>query len=93
MKPSKFAQSTASLRRPSTMSEKECGSLDVWQGCLAYPPEGYTLSRWRPSLRERLALLFGGSVWLWIHAGGSTQPPAALSASLRGPFERSRGAS
>lgn len=42
------------------------------------------LSSWRLSLRERIAALVFGRVWLYV-ASGSTQPPVALSAE-RTPF-------
>ena len=42
------------------------------------------VSSWRLSLRERIAALVFGRVWLWV-ASGKTQPPVALSAE-RTPF-------
>ncbi len=42
------------------------------------------LSSWKLSLRERVAALVFGRVWLWV-ASGRTQPPVSLSAE-RTPF-------
>lgn len=42
------------------------------------------LSSWKLSLRERVAALVFGRVWLWV-ASGKTQPPVSLSAE-RTPF-------
>lgn len=72
MKPTDFKQSTKVLQRPSTMAESECQSLPVWcdgKQCV---------SAWKPSLRERLNILFGGKVWLGV-LSGNTQPPVFIS--------------
>lgn len=47
------------------------------------------VSAWRPTMRERLALIFGRPVWLWVLAG-RTQPPVALSVAK--PFGEQRKA-
>lgn len=72
MKPTDFKQSTKVLQRPSTMAESECQSLPVWcdgKQCV---------SAWKPSIRERLNILFGGKVWLGV-LSGNTQPPVFIS--------------
>lgn len=72
MKPTDFKQSTKVLQRPSTMAESECQSLPVWcdgKQCV---------SAWKPSIRERLNILFGGNVWLGVMSG-KTQPPVFVS--------------
>ena len=72
MKPTDFKQSTKVLQRPSTMAESECQSLPVWcdgKQCV---------SVWKPSIRERLNILFGGKVWLGV-LSGNTQPPVFIS--------------
>lgn len=72
MKPIDFPQSTKVLQRPSTMTEKECLSLHVWN-------DGkQCVSCWKPSFKERLNVLFNGKVWLGVLSGKS-QPPVFLS--------------
>ena len=83
MIPSKFKEATASLSRPMSMSEEECGSLYVYQD----EQSRYTVSMWRPSLRERLSLLLFGRVWVYVYSGGTTQPPIALSVA-RSVFDK-----
>ena len=46
------------------------------------------VSRWRPSWRERLSILFFGRVWLHVHAK-KTHPACALTAR-RSYFETKR---
>lgn len=46
------------------------------------------VSSWKLTLRERIAALVFGRVWLWV-ASGMTQPPVALSAE-RTPFSDER---
>lgn len=72
MKPINFPQSTKVLQKPSTMSTSECGSLHVWS-------DGkQCVSCWKPSIIERIKILFTGKVWLGVLSGG-TQPPVFLS--------------
>lgn len=73
MKPTNFKQSTKVLKRPSIMAESECQSLPVWcdgKQCV---------SCWKPSIRERLNILFSGKVWLGV-LSGETQPPVYVTA-------------
>jgi hypothetical protein len=63
------------LQKPESMTDEECGPLAVCQD----PAGKCCLSCWKPSLRERLSLLFFGRVWVWIYSG-RTQPPIALEA-------------
>jgi hypothetical protein len=72
MRPSRFPQQTTELQRPAGMTEKECGVLAVHQTGV------HCISRWVPTWRERLEILFGRPVWLWVWSG-QTQPPVALS--------------
>jgi hypothetical protein len=62
------------------MTEEECGTLAVHQ-----TSNGICISRWVPTLSERLALILGAPVWLWVWSG-RTQPPVALT--INTPFER-----
>lgn len=77
MIPSRFPEATCCLAKPPGMSDDECGSLWVHRN----PVEYTTLSCWRMSWRERISALLFGRVWIWVHAGGMTQPPIALLAS------------
>ena len=72
MKPINFPQATKVLQRPSTMAESECQSLHVWN-------DGkQCVSCWKPSIKERLNILFGGKVWLGV-LSGKTQPPVFVA--------------
>lgn len=72
MKPIDFPQSTKVLQKPSTMSDKECSSLHVWN-------DGkQCVSCWKPTFKERINILFGGKVWLGV-LSGKTQPPVFVS--------------
>lgn len=72
MKPIDFKQSTKVLQRSADMTDDECSSLHVWSD------GAQCVSCWKPSLSERISLVFGGQVWLGV-ASGSTQPPVFLS--------------
>ena len=72
MKPIDFKQSTKVLQRSSEITDDGCASLHVWSdGTLC-------VSCWKPSLSERISLVFGGKVWLGVASGG-TQPPVFIS--------------
>lgn len=47
------------------------------------------VSHWAPTLIERIKLLFGGGVWLYVCNGGKgTQPPVALQVGFARKAER-----
>lgn len=72
MIPIDFPQKTKVLKKPSSMTSEECGSLSVFS-------DGKQLiSCWKASWRERLSILFHGKVWLYVIAA-KTQPPVALT--------------
>jgi hypothetical protein len=60
------------LKRPAHMTEEECGTLAVFQ------TGQHCISRWVPTWRERLLILVGAPIWLWVWSGNS-QPPVTLS--------------
>lgn len=72
MKPIDFKQSTKVLQRSSEITDDGRTSLYVWSDGMQ------CVSCWKPSLSERISLVFGGKVWLGV-ASGSTQPPVFLS--------------
>lgn len=72
MTPSDFPQSNGTLQKPPTMTDEECSPLKVHR---ALSHNAY-ISCWRPTWRERLAILFGSPVWLWVY--GERHPPVAL---------------
>ena len=72
MKPINFKQSTKVLQKPGTLSDSECGTLPVWcdgKQCV---------SCWKPSIKERINILFGCKVWLGVMSG-KTQPPVFVA--------------
>lgn len=72
MRPKGFPESNNTLIRPASMTDDECGSLPVWTD------GSECISRWEPTRKERLLILFGAPVWLRIMSG-HTQPPVSLS--------------
>ena len=72
MKPIDFKQSTKVLQRSSEITDDGRASLHVWSDGMQ------CVSCWKPSLSERISLVFGGKVWLGVASGG-TQPPVFLS--------------
>ena len=72
MKPIDFEQSTKVLQKPGTLSDSQCSALPVWcdgKQCV---------SCWKPSIKERINILFGGNVWLGVMSG-KTQPPVFVA--------------
>jgi hypothetical protein len=80
----------------------------TWGICSGLPVmriEGCVVSHWRPTFRQRLAILFGCGIWLWVR--GQTQPPVSMNLGRAGeappvlpaidrtplPYWRNRGAS
>lgn len=87
MKPIDFKQSTKVLQRSSEVTDDGCASLHVWSDGIQ------CVSCWKPSLSERISLVFWGKVWLGV-ASGSTHPPVFLSGKnvfkSASPFQRVR---
>lgn len=79
MKPINFKEATKVLQRPSTMTDAECASLHVWSD------GNQCVSCWKPSVWERVKILFGGKVYLGVKGGG-TQPPVFVTGE--NPFNR-----
>lgn len=77
MMPIAFAQRTKTLAKPPSMTDEECGSLDVFEDHQSHA----LISCWRMTWRERLSALFFGRVWLWVMSGTVTQPPVSLQVS------------
>ena len=76
MKPVQFKESTKVLTAPDGMPN--CATLDVWcdgKQCI---------SKWKPSFRDRVKILFGASLWLGVMSG-KTQPPVFVTADY--PFK------
>ena len=73
MKPVKFKEANKNLLKPNSMSDKECGSLWVFN-------DGkQCISCWKVPFWQRVKLLFHGNIWLSIFSG-NTQPPVWIKA-------------
>lgn len=75
MTPISFEEATRTLGAPVGWDKERhgpCGGLPVWHEGDRY------VSCWRPSWRERFAILFGGPVWLSVVSVG--HPPVAINA-------------
>ena len=57
MKPVKFKEATVELKKPSSMTDDECGSLFVHQ-----TKDGVCISLWTTSFWNRLKFLFHGKI-------------------------------
>jgi len=78
MEPINFKEANKNFIKPDSMTDEECGSLP------AYQDEKYLISCWRPSIKERIKLLFAGKIWAWIY--GQNQPPISLG--CKSPFNK-----
>ena len=72
MKPIHFKEATIELKKPSSMSDEECGSLWVYRS-----ETGECISLWTVPLWQRIKFLFHGKLWLGV-LSGNTQPPVWL---------------
>jgi hypothetical protein len=79
MKPVNFKESNKRLDAPKGMSN--CSALDVFSDGMN------CISAWKPSVIERIKILFGGKVWLGVYSG-HTQPPVFVTADY--PFEKTK---
>ena len=67
-------------------SDGVLGAPRNWDADLHGPCEGLPVQRidgscvscWRVNWRERLAILLGKPIWLWV-TSGDTQPPVSLA--------------
>lgn len=73
MKPYKHAMTTHTLGAPVGWDEQKYGPC---AGLPVLHHEGVIYSFWRPSIRERIALLFGRSVQLGVVS--NAQPPVSI---------------
>lgn len=71
LKPIKFEEANKNLLKPDSMTDEECGSLLVYSDGLQ------CVSCWGLTLRQRLAVLLHGRIWLAV-LGGTTHPPVWL---------------
>ena len=72
MRPLNFKEATIELKKPSSMSDEECGSLFIYN-----TEKGECISLWTVSFWNRLKFLFHGKLWIGI-LSGKTQPPIWL---------------
>lgn len=71
MNPAPFKESNRTLRKPDSMTDEECSSLDV------FTDGKICISRWQLSIIDRIRLLIHGHIWLGV-LSGQTQPPVWL---------------
>lgn len=67
-----FPEANKTLTKPEGWTDEECSPLRV------YSDGQECISLWRPTLRERLSILFFGAVWLRVWSG-QTQAPVCLT--------------
>lgn len=78
----KFKEQTGTLKRPASMTDKECSSLPI------YKADPHIISCWKMSLWERVRAVLFGKVWLWVWSN-SSQPPVALDCR-RSAFKKAK---
>lgn len=69
MKPVDFAESNRTLVAPGI---ENCEPLRVFTDGVE------CVSKWKPTFKERIAILFGAPVWMGMQSG-ETQPPVFLN--------------
>ena len=79
MKPIDFKEANRTLGKPKNMTDEECNSLRV------FTDGEQCLSCWQMTIKERLAALLFGRIWVDT-LSGSTQPPMWLQCK-RNVFE------
>jgi len=57
MKPKQFKEATVELKKPSSMTDEECGSLFIYQS-----EKGECISLWTVPFWERVKFLFHGKL-------------------------------
>ncbi len=80
MKPIKFREHNSMLTKPSNMTDKECGPLQVFKtysGGQTHGNEDRIISCWKMSLIDRIRAVLFGKIWVDVHAR-FTHPPLAL---------------
>lgn len=75
MKPVHFKEASIELKKPTSMADKECGSLWIHQS-----ENNECISCWSVPFWQRLKFLFHGKLWLGV-LSGKTQPPVWLDMS------------
>jgi len=78
MKPIDFKEKTKVLVKPRSMTDKECGSLAIWN-----EDKEVCISCWKGTLKDKLRFLFTGKIWLHVWFG-ETQPPVCVETKF--PF-------
>jgi hypothetical protein len=76
VKPTPFPEANLTFRRPASMTDEECGSLEAHDTGEAF------ISRWEPTPEERAVIAAGGPVWIWVI--GRAHPP--ISVQTENPF-------
>lgn len=79
MKPVKFPESNAVLRKPESMTDEECSALDIFR-----TNDGRCISCWELTGEELMEVLKTKRVWVEVHSG-ATQPPIYIGTS--NPFK------
>ncbi len=77
MKPIEFAEANSTLGGGPA---KKWGLSSDVQDLSVYKADGQIISCWQPNLRERLSLLFGGRVWLFVVAARTHAPVGMIAA-------------
>ena len=78
MEPINFPEQTRVLSKPPSMTDEQCKSLAIWNG-----NNEQCISCWKPNWWDRLRILFGKPIWLWVWSG-QTQPPVKVTVDF--PF-------
>ncbi len=75
MLPVEFPQKNFTFQKPTTMTDEQCSSLDVFKGN-DDNGQSVIISKWMPNKEDIEAINRGEGVWLWIVGEG--MPPVIL---------------
>jgi hypothetical protein len=73
-----FKESNKTLTKPEDWTDEECQSLKV------YNDGKHSISCWKPTIIERIKLLFTGKIWVFVWYG-NTSPPICIDVNY--PFK------
>ena len=77
MEPIDFKEKNFTYKKPASMTDEECSSLDCYKA-----EDGQTISKWKLTWKERFKIFFTGVIWHSV----LMQPPAPVYLTVDTPF-------
>ncbi len=85
MLPVEFPEKNFTYIKPNSMTDEECGSLDVWRGDSQGTP--IIISKWMPNKEDIEAINAGSGIW--VSVVGQRMPPISLYTEIPFLYEKS----